>query len=172
MSKRNNSPLVPMDQRPDEIVSMTSKLRSALYGAVSEHDMTEIMAKQVQLAKEGNTKAVQTVLDYLVGGKVQKVRVEKVSMHTTFSQQKQREEDEETDRQVKRIEQLEPQAERVHRLLVMVMDRAPDVQDLVMLSESQLDQAERWAMEQAAAMRLAAKGKGKQITWPIQPDFI
>jgi ABC-type Fe3+ transport system substrate-binding protein len=147
---------------------MTERLRLSMYGSVTEQDIASIMATQIEKAKAGDLKATKTVLDYLLGGKVQKVHVEKFSMHTQLRQEA---EDRVVDQTVKQIEQLEPVAHRVHRLLSMVMDKPPNIEALVVLGENHLEQTERWATAQAAALRQAAKGK-KDVVWPDRPAFI
>ena len=168
MSNKGKQYLIPMHDQPDQIVAMTERLRLSMYGSITEQDIARIMAAQIDKAKAGDSKAAKTVLDYLIGGNVQKVRVEKLSVHTQLRQEA---EDRAVDQTVKQIEQLEPAAVRVHRLLSMVMDRAPAINELVVLGENQLEQAERWATTQAAAMRQASKGK-KDVVWPERPSFI
>ena len=159
-----------MNDQPDQIAMMTSRLRMAMFDAIKEADVTQIMNKMVEKAKEGDPAAVKTIMDYMLGGKttVQNVNVQRLSLSAQVRQQ---EEDDQVDRTVKQIERVEPQAERLHRLLSMVMDRAPDVNQLVVLGENQLEQAERWATAQAAAMRQVAKGK-KDVIWPDKPSFL
>lgn len=164
--------LVPLDGNIDQITSMTQQLRLAMFDAVREKDVKDIMARTVEQAKNGDQASVKIIMDYMLGGKasVQNVNVQKVSMHAMV---KQHEEDIEVDRTVRQIEQMEPQAERVYRLLAMVMDHPPSHEELVVLGENQLEQAERWATEQAKANRQALKAKHKdKVVWPVRPSFL
>lgn len=167
----NSKLTVPLASQPEQIAAMTTRLRSAMFNSISEADVSQIMAKVVEKAKEGDAKAAQTVMDYLLGGKAN-ISFKQVNQQIIRNPDaRQQLQDEQVDRTVKQIERLEPVAERVHRSLAMVMDRAPPIEELATLAENQLEQAERWATAQAAALRQSAKGK-KDIEWPDKPKFL
>lgn len=150
---------------------MSNQLRHALYGSVTESDIANIMAKQIEKAKEGDPKATKVVLDYLLGGPTQKMRVERVSVNTRMpSPQETTRPFDEDKRAIELTQVIEPQAVRVQRLLALVMDKAPGLPTLKTLSEGELDQAERWVAEQSAALRAAASGK--KVTFPAIPSFL
>lgn len=162
--------LVPLANQHDQIAAMTTRLRSAMFDSISEADVSQIMKKVVEKAKEGDAKAAQTVMDYLLGGKAN-INFKQVNQQIIRNPDiRQQQQDDQVDITVKQIIRLEPVAERVHRLLSMVMDRAPAIEELSTLAENQLEQAERWATAQAAALRQAAKGK--QVEYPEKPKFL
>lgn len=152
---------------------MTQKLRLALYDAVKESDVTEIMHNLVAKAKQGDAQAVKTVFDYLLGAKTQQqINVTRVNLDSRLIRQ-QEEQDLEVDRTVKRIEAIEPQATRVHRLLAMVMEKPPDITQLTTMNEGDLERAERWAVDQAKCLRRLADGvPAAEVIFPERPEFL
>jgi hypothetical protein len=63
---------------------MQSKLQQAVFDAVTEDDIQAIVAKQVEKAKEGDDKAMQYVMKYVVGfGSTTKLEQTNVLVATT-----------------------------------------------------------------------------------------
>ena len=55
-----------------------AKLRAALLNAVSEEDMREVIAKLVELAKSGDTRAIKELLDRVLGRPVEADLIERI----------------------------------------------------------------------------------------------
>ena len=56
-----------------------ARLRAAMLAAVSEQDMTAIIAKLVQLAKDGDVRAIKELLDRTLGKPVEADLLERLS---------------------------------------------------------------------------------------------
>ena len=56
-----------------------SRLRAAMLAAVSEHDMIAIIARLVQLAKDGDVRAIKELLDRTLGRPVEADLLERLS---------------------------------------------------------------------------------------------
>lgn len=48
-------------------LELQSKLRQAIFGAISEHDVEEIIKRQVEKAKQGDNASLQFVMKYVLG---------------------------------------------------------------------------------------------------------
>lgn len=59
----------------DEVGEWATELRKAAFNAVSEQDITDIMRKQLEKAKAGDSAAAKMVLGYLTGGGAPKVKI-------------------------------------------------------------------------------------------------
>lgn len=49
------------------VASWQAKLREAIFNAVTEADVAEIVKKQIDLAKQGDKSAIKFVMDYVLG---------------------------------------------------------------------------------------------------------
>ena len=56
-----------------------ARLRAALLNAVSEEDMREVIAKLVELAKSGDTRAIRELLDRVLGRPVEADLIERIA---------------------------------------------------------------------------------------------
>ena len=66
------------------------KLRSALLRAVSEADMQAIVARLVELAKEGNVQAAKEVIDRCIGRPVEADLIERIEdLETVMEERRQ-----------------------------------------------------------------------------------
>ncbi|MCH8269929.1 MAG: hypothetical protein IH985_01780 [Planctomycetes bacterium] len=59
--------------------AQVARLRAALLAAVSEQDMTAIIARLVQLAKDGDVRAIKELLDRTLGRPVEADLLERLS---------------------------------------------------------------------------------------------
>ena len=59
--------------------AQVSKLRAALLSSVSEEDMREVIAKLVELAKSGDTRAIRELLDRVLGRPVEADLIERIA---------------------------------------------------------------------------------------------
>lgn len=48
-------------------IAMQGRLRQAIFDAITEHDVAEIVKKQVEKAKQGDDKSLQFVMKYVLG---------------------------------------------------------------------------------------------------------
>ena len=53
--------------RESSTVSMQGKLRQAIFDSINESDVAQIVAKQVEKAKQGDDAALQFVMKYVLG---------------------------------------------------------------------------------------------------------
>lgn len=51
----------------NDVPAWMAKMRAAMFNAVKESDITEIMAGVVERAKKGDAQAVKIVMEYIVG---------------------------------------------------------------------------------------------------------
>lgn len=64
----SKSKLISHSSLSDVVPAHIRAMREAVSGAVSADDIKEIVQKQVQRAKEGDSQAIKFVFDYCVGG--------------------------------------------------------------------------------------------------------
>lgn len=67
-AEKKNGFLSKLTPPQNETESFQNKLRLAMYGAITEQDMAEIVKGMVQRAKDGDEKAVRMVFEYLLAG--------------------------------------------------------------------------------------------------------
>jgi hypothetical protein len=53
--------------KQSDVMSMQNQLRQAIFGAITEQDVSQIIKKQVEKAKDGDDKALQFVMKYALG---------------------------------------------------------------------------------------------------------
>ena len=56
-------------QTESDITSWQAGLRAAMYDAITEEDVSDIVKKQVEKAKEGDAKAIEFVFGHVLGAK-------------------------------------------------------------------------------------------------------
>lgn len=74
MANRNGNRLVPRRGQMTDLVeeqhTAQAKLRAAVFNAVSESDITEVVKSIVEKAKGGDKIALRYLFDYVLGGRV------------------------------------------------------------------------------------------------------